>query len=98
MPLFRIVDFLVENKGKDFTKTDIAEGAGISRASLFNYWRELEKHGIIKVTRKFGKTRLYTLNSKNPVTRRILDLETALIKEAMDKDAGHKEKLLAASA
>ena len=37
MPLFKIIDFLLENKGMDFSKLDIAKGAEISRASLFNY-------------------------------------------------------------
>ena len=83
MPLFKVIDFLLENKGMDFSKTDIANGAGISRASLFNYWEELEKHGIVKVTRSFGKTKLYTLNSKNPVTQKIIELEKALIAEAL---------------
>lgn len=92
MPLFRILDFLVENKGMDFTKKDIAREAHISRASLFNYWKEFEKHSIVKVTRKFGKTKLYTLNSNNPVTKRILDLEMALINEAMSKEARKGEK------
>src|SRR3989338_1256180 len=85
MPLFKIIDFLLDNKGMDFTKTDIAKGAEISRASLFNYWSELEKHGIIKTTRSFGKTRLYTLNSKNPVTQKIIELEKTLIAEALEK-------------
>ena len=35
LPLFKIVDFLVENKGMDFTKKDIIDGAELSRASLF---------------------------------------------------------------
>ncbi len=90
--MFKIIDFLVDNKGMDFTKKDIAEGAEISRTSLFNYWEELEKHGILRVTRKFGKTRLFTLNSKNPVTKKILDLEMALIKESMNKDSKRKER------
>lgn len=84
MPLFRIIDFLIENKGMDLTKKDIAENAGISRASLFNYWPELEKRGIVKVTRKFGKTKLYTLNSESKIVQKILDLEKALISEAME--------------
>ena len=75
LPLFRIIDFLLENKGMDFSKKDIAKGAEISRASIFNYWNEIEKHGIVKVTRSFGKTKLYTLNSKNPVTQKIIELE-----------------------
>ena len=90
MPLFKIIDFLLENKGMDFSKSDISKGAEISRASLFNYWNEVEKHGIVKVTRSFGKTRLYTLNTKNPITQRIIELEKSLISEAMRK--AHKEK------
>ena len=86
LPLFRIVDFLLDNKGMDFSKTDIAKGAEISRASLFNYWAEIEKHGIVKTTRSFGKTRLYTLNSKNPVTQKIIELEKTLIAEALEKE------------
>ena len=90
MPLFKVIDFLIDNKGMDFTKTDIAEGAEISRASLFNYWSELEKHGIVKVTRQFGNTRLYTLNSKNTITKRLIDLEKALISEALERETEKK--------
>jgi len=94
MPLFKIVDFLVDNKGLDFTKKDIAEGAEISKASLFNYWPELEKYKIVKVTRTFGKTKLYTLNTESPITKKILELESTLIRQSMLK-ASKKEVLLA---
>lgn len=83
MPLFRILDFLIENKGLDFSKQEIASGAKISRASLFNYWAELEKHGIVKPTRSFGNTTLFTLNSESLVAKRVLDLESALIRNAL---------------
>jgi len=85
LPLFKIIDFLLENKGMDFSKSDISKQAGISRASLFNYWGEIEKQGIVKVTRSFGKTKLYTINTNNPVTQRIIELEKTLINEAMTK-------------
>ena len=91
MPLFKIIDFLLENKGMDFSKLDIAKGAEISRASLFNYWNEIEKHRIVKVTRSFGNTQLYTLDSKNPVTKKINELEKTLIAEAMNKASKKKE-------
>ncbi|MBI2136106.1 hypothetical protein HYU06_03475 [Candidatus Woesearchaeota archaeon] len=83
MPLFKIIDFLVENKGMDFTKTDIEKGAEISRASVFNYWEQLEKNGLVRETRRFGKTRLYTLNAESPVVKKILELEATLIRQAM---------------
>ncbi len=95
MPLFCIIDFLVENKGLDFSKKDIAAGAEISKASLFNYWPELEERRIIKVTRTFGKTKLYTLNTENALTQKILELESALIRQAMTdyhKPYGTKKK------
>lgn len=98
MPLFRIIDFLVDNKGLDFTKKDITEGAEISRATLFNYWAELEKHGLVKATRKFGKTTLYTLNTGNELVKKILELESALIKESMEKFSKTAKRRLAVSA
>ena len=96
MPLFKIVDFLVENKGMDFTKKDISEGAGIARASLFNYWPELEKRQIVKVTRKFGKTKLYTLNSGSAIVKKILELEMTLISQAMDSEVVRKKEAIKA--
>jgi hypothetical protein len=33
-PVFRILDFLMDNKAYDYSKTDIAKGAGISRTTL----------------------------------------------------------------
>ncbi len=94
LPVFKVIDFLLENKGIDFSKSEIAKGAVISRASLFNYWPEIEKHGIVRVTRQFGKAKLYTLNSKNPVAQRIIELEKTLISEAMEKAVGKKKALI----
>ncbi|MEK6873928.1 MAG: hypothetical protein AABW91_03710 [Nanoarchaeota archaeon] len=84
-PAFRIVDFLIENKGIDVTKKEIIEGAGISRASLFNCWNQLEEQEIVLVTRKFGKTKLYRLNTENLVVKKLLELESVLIGKALDR-------------
>ena len=83
-PVIKIVDFLIENKGIDMTKQQIIEGAGISRAVLFKYWKQIEEQGLVLVTRKFGKTRLYTLNSKNPLIKKLLELESLLIGKALE--------------
>lgn len=91
-PLFKIIDFLVDNVSTDFSKKAIAEGAGISRASLFAYWKMLEDYGLVKVTRCFGKTKLYTLDTKNSVVKKILELEKALIAQALEKP--QKKKVL----
>ena len=87
MPLFKIIDFLIENKSLDLTKKEIIDGANISRAALFKYWNELEKNNLVRVTRQFGKTKLYTLNSESLIVRRILDLEKVLIAQSLEKSS-----------
>jgi hypothetical protein len=77
-PIVRIIDFLLENRLFDYSKKQIAEGSGIGKVTLFKYWDKLEEIGIVKVTRKFGKTKLYRLNEENPIVKRIIDLELAL--------------------
>ena len=84
-PIFRIIDFLIENKGLEVTKKEIIEGADISRASLFKVWKQLEEQEIVMVKRQFGKTKLYSLNSENPIVRKLLELESILIGKALDK-------------
>ena len=85
-PTFKIVDFLIENKGLDLSKKEIIEGAEISRASLFKVWVQLEEQEIVLITRRFGKTKLYTLNSKNPIVKKLLELESILIGRALNKE------------
>lgn len=84
-PVFKIIDFLIENKEIDLTKKEIIEGSGISRASLFNVWPQLEQQEIVITTRQFGKTKLYILNSKNPIVKKLLELESALIEKSIEK-------------
>ncbi len=84
-PIFRIIDFLIENKGMELTKKDIIEGAGISRAALFKYWKSLEEQEIVVVKRRFGKTKLYALNSGNTVVKKLLELESVLIGKSLER-------------
>ncbi|MEK6792349.1 MAG: hypothetical protein AABX95_00865 [Nanoarchaeota archaeon] len=82
---FDIIDFLIENKGTEVTKKEIIEGTGIARATLFKVWPQIELQEIAVVTRKFGKTKLYEINAKNPIVKKILELEVVLIEKAFDK-------------
>ncbi len=91
MPLFKIIDFLIENKNLDLSKKDIIDGANISRAALFKYWNELEKNNLVNITRQFGKTKLYTLNTESLIVKKILDLEKVLISQALEQ---HSKKEL----
>lgn len=77
-PIIKIIDFLLENRLFDYSKKQIAEGSKIGKVTLFKHWNKIEEIGIIKVSRKFGKTKLYRLNEENLVVKRIIELELVL--------------------
>jgi len=84
-PMIRIVDFLIENKIFDYSKKQIAEEVGISKATLFKYFAKLEEIGIVTVSRRFGKTKLYKINEKNPIVKRLVELGLTLAEVASKK-------------
>lgn len=84
-PVFKIIDVLLDNKGLELTKKDILKSTGISRATLFKVWPQIEEQDIVTVTRRFGKTKLYVINAQNPVVKKLFELERILIGKALDK-------------
>jgi predicted transcriptional regulator len=87
-PNFRMMDFLLEHRLEDFTKTDIAKGANISWASLFNHWEVLETHGVVKPTRTVGRATLYQLNEASPIVKQLKMIEQALMRQAAEEEEG----------
>lgn len=85
-PFIRILDALIDNIGDDYSKKEIQELAGISKAAFFKHWPKLEELALVKVTRSFGKTRLYTLNTQNPLVKDMLKFETRMIEETSPKE------------
>lgn len=77
-PVFRILDFLMDNKAYDYSKTDIAKGAGISRTTLSSAWENLEKNGLVSETRGVGRAKMYKLNLKSPVVLKFIELDDAI--------------------
>lgn len=80
-PKLRILDFFLDNKLFDFSKKEIIEEVGLSKTTFYKYWDELESLGILEVSRKFGKTRLYRLDRTNPITKILMKLELFLIEK-----------------
>ena len=83
-PKWRIIDFMLENRLQDFTKTEIANGAGLSWARLFHYWDEIERKKIVKLTRTVGRAKLYQLNENSPLVILLKNIDVTLIRQAAD--------------
>lgn len=83
-PIIKVIDFFVDNRLFDFSKKQVAEGAGIGKVTLFKHWNKIETLGLVKMTRQFGKTKLYKLNEENPIVKKLIELELALSEKASE--------------
>ena len=45
----------------------------------------MEELGVVKVTRKVGKSKLYRLNKENEVVQKLILLDSVLCKQAMKR-------------
>lgn len=91
----RIIDFLIEGKGLDYTKKDIADNCEISRPTLYKVFPKLVKQGITKPTRTIGRVQLYSLNTENEKVKALLKLEEFLLKKSFEELEQHKVKVKA---
>jgi len=82
----RVIDFLIEGRGIDYSKTDIADGCRISRPSVYKILPKLLKEKVVKVTRTMGRITLYTLNTGNDKAKALLKLEEILLHESFELD------------
>jgi len=93
-PLIRVLDFLMENRIFDYSKTDIARETGISRATLDSFWDNLIELDLVKSTRVIGRATLYKLNSDNDSVKKMVEFDLALSKSYAEK-IGRKKKVKA---
>jgi DNA-binding transcriptional ArsR family regulator len=77
-PMLKVLDFLMDNESFDYSKTDIAEGTELSRATLFKAWPKLEALDLITATRMVGQAKMYKLNKKNPIVKKLMELDDSI--------------------
>ena len=68
----------MDNEAFDYSKTDIAEGAKMSRATLFKVWPRLEALDLITATRTVGQAKMYRLNKKSPLVKKLMELDDVI--------------------
>jgi len=91
----KLIDFFLENPKESFTKKEVQEMAGLSKASLFEHWPKLEKFEIISVERDLGNTKLFKLNKQNLAVKSLINLDKQLTLAGFPKVQVEKRKVLA---
>ncbi len=83
-PLIRVLDFLIENNIFDYSKTQIAELSEVSFNTLDVFWNKLKKMGIIKRTRRVGRSEMYQLNKENPIAMMLIEMDKKIILKSIE--------------
>ena len=84
-PKIKVLEFLIEGRELDYSVSDIAEGAGIGRTTLFRIWDDFVELGIVKPTRVIGNAKLYKLNLENAFVKKMAELFDTLVIEPLNK-------------
>ena len=84
-PTLRIIDFFLDNPLSDYSKNEITRELAMSRATFFKYWKQLEKSGALRMTRKIGRATMYKLDTTNDVVGQLVRLDSVLARKAMTK-------------
>ena len=74
-PVVKILDFLIDHKGYEYSKTEIADNSDIEWASFNGHWILLEGWELVKESRRIGNETRYTLNEENTILRKLLEFD-----------------------
>ena len=78
-PVIRVLDFLIEGRGLDYSLSDIAENSNIGWTTLHRIWDKMLKLEIVKPTREIGRAKLFKLNEENPAVKELIKLYDTLL-------------------
>ena len=85
-PTVRVLDYLLSVYPLDCSASDIAENAQISRTTLhYNIIPDLVKNEALVITRALGRIKLYKLNEKNPLVKKLLEIDKEMILNELRK-------------
>lgn len=97
-PVIRVLDFLIEGRGLDYSLTDIAENSNIGWTTLHRIWDNLLRLKIVKPTRQIGRAKLFKLNEENPAVKDLIKLYDTLLYQETEKYFSKKVKAVVSKA
>lgn len=77
-PVNRVLDFMIENERDSWAITEISKFAKVGYSTLKVLLPKMQSNGLLKITKKVGKLKLYTINKDNPVVKKIYNLHNQI--------------------
>ena len=89
-PVIRVLDFLIEGRGLDYSLSDIAENSKIDSTTLHRILDKMLRTGLVKPTREIGRAKLFNLNEENPAVKELIRLYDTLLHQHTEKHLSKK--------
>ena len=87
-PYVRTLDFFLTFDGFDYSKSRVAENAGVARLTMEKIWKTLIQKKFIVKTRVIGRAKMYKLNTANSEVKELLELDFKLSKARAKRRTG----------
>lgn len=84
-PRNQILEFFLEMRGIDFSRGDVAQELGLSRATVYVTLDELVRGNLLIPTRAVSGVQLYTLNTKNVQARLLMNVFALVLERVVEK-------------
>jgi hypothetical protein len=65
------------------------------RVKTAKYWKELERSGVLTITRKIGRATLYKLERTNDIVKQLVQLDMTILRKAMERQVEESQKPIA---
>ena len=91
-PQARVMDYLITSRGLPVHQSDVMRNSNVSKVTVIKIWSKFIEEKILLYDRTIGRAKLYTLNEKNLVVKKLIELyNICLRKEAKIGLKGIKE-------
>ena len=92
-PIIRVLDFLIEGRGLDYSLSDIAENSNIGWTTLHRIWDNMLRFKMVVPTREIGRAKLFKLNEENPAIQDLIEMYDTLLYQESKKYFNNKIKV-----
>ena len=80
----RVVDFLLDEPDRELNKSEIAEGAGVSRPTLYKLWDRLLALRLVRPLKREAGVEFYKLDIDSALVKSLLRFDNELAKRMFE--------------
>ena len=75
-----VIEYLVDSRDFEFTISDVCSGTELTRKTVEKIVKTFLSSNLIYVKKVLGRTRLYAVNKKEPLMKKLLEINKTILK------------------